>query len=163
MKKMYKIFTAITIISTILLFYIINNVYTFKHSNLPDNTLLKLHQKEQHLKNLTMQKYNISINVPIIVSSKLPSNLFGIALYNDNKIKILLNKNRFFENEEYMIDYVLPHEYAHALMFVFNDFTKKNGGHTKRWQNICLNLGGKKCDRFVKDEDIIMGKLKFLY
>ena len=62
-----------------------------------------------------------------------------------------------------MIDYVLPHEYAHALMFIFNKFPKQNAGHTKLWQKICLTLEGKKCDRFVKHNDIMMGKLDFLY
>ena len=62
-----------------------------------------------------------------------------------------------------MINNVLPHEYAHALMFVFGNITNKNGGHTKQWQNICLSLEGKKCDRFVKHIDIMMGKLEFLY
>ena len=89
--------------------------------------------------------------------------MFGLASYDNGNIKIYLNKNRFQENSEYMKDYVLPHEYAHALMFTFNKFPKQHGGHTKLWQQICLSLDGKKCDRFVDHEDILMGKLKFLY
>ncbi len=35
-----------------------------------------------------------------------------------------------------MIDYVLLHEYAHTIMFLLNDFTKENKGHSKRWQKM---------------------------
>lgn len=92
----------------------------------------------------------------------MANNLFGLAVYTqEHKIKIVLNKNRFQESVDYMVDYVLPHEYAHALMFRFGDFTKKNGGHTKKWQKICLSLNGKKCDRYVKHNDIIFGKIPF--
>ncbi len=62
-----------------------------------------------------------------------------------------------------MIEYVLPHEYAHALMFHFKDFTKVNGGHSKKWQQICLSIDGKKCDRFVEDNDILIEKIGAIY
>jgi len=162
-KNLYKIFFTITIISIILFGYVVYNDQQFKNSELSLKTLTKLKQKEYNLRKLIMQKYNIDVNIPVLVSSKLQDNLFGIAAYNNGDIKIVLNKNRFQESEDYMIDYVLPHEYAHALMFVLNDFPKQNGGHSKKWQNICLNLDGKKCDRFVNHNDIVMGKLDFIY
>jgi predicted metal-dependent hydrolase len=160
-QKLYKIFISIVIISAILLAYILYNNSQFKNNPLSVQTLTKLKQKEYTIRRLIKQKYNVNVNIPVIISSKMDNNLFGLAVYDQNSnIKILLNKNRFQESEKYMIDYVLPHEYAHALMFFFNDFTKENGGHSKRWQEICLNLDGKKCDRFVKQNDILMGKLK---
>ncbi|VAY87608.1 hypothetical protein MNB_ARC-1_501 [hydrothermal vent metagenome] len=125
--------------------------------------LVKIKQKEFRIKKLIMQKYNQNISIPIIISSKMQNSLFGMAIYDKDNIRIVLNKDRFQESEQYMIDYVLPHEYAHVLMFIFNDFTKKNSGHSKRWQNICLQLEGKKCDRFVKDNDILMGKIGTIY
>ncbi len=163
MKKIYQIFMLITVVSVILLVYISYQKTTFKNNPLSIQTLTKLKQKEYHLRKLILEKYNLNIHIPVILSSKMKNNLFGLAAFNDGDIKIILNKNRFQESEDYMIDYVLPHEYAHALMFVFKDFPKKNGGHSKRWQNICLNLEGKKCDRFVKHKDIVMGKLDFIY
>ncbi len=57
-----------------------------------------------------------------------------------------------------MIDSVLPHEYAHAIMFILGDFSRQNGGHSKKWQEICISLEGKKCDRFVNHNDIIIEK-----
>jgi predicted SprT family Zn-dependent metalloprotease len=163
MKNLYKIFSLITIISIVLLVYVVYNDQTFKNSELSSKILIKLKQKEYDLRKLVIQKYNITVNIPVLISSKLQDNLFGIAAYNNGDIKIVLNKSRFQESENYMIDYVLPHEYAHALMFVFNDFPKQNGGHSKKWQNICISLDGKKCDRFVKNKDIVMDKLDFLY
>ncbi len=163
MKNLYKIFLTITVISIILLGYIWYDNNQFKNNDLALQTITKLKQKEYHIRKLIIQKYNLNINIPIIISNKMKNNLFGLAVYNNGDIKIILNKNRFQESEDYMIDYVLPHEYAHALMFKLNYFPKENGGHSKRWEEICLNLEGKKCDRFVKHKDIVMGKLDFIY
>ena len=163
MKNLYKMFFIITILSSVLLVYVIYKDKSFKSNPLSNKIQNSIKQKENNLKQLTYQKYKIKIDIPIIISSKLPNNLFGLASYNNGKIKIYLNRNRFQESSSYMIDYVLPHEYAHALMFNFNKFPKKNAGHTRLWQKICLNLDGKKCNRFVKHNDIMMGKLVFLY
>jgi predicted SprT family Zn-dependent metalloprotease len=164
MQNFYKIFLAITIISVVLLGYIYYQNNHFKNNPLSYEIKYQLKQKEYQLKKLVFQKYHKKVNIPIIISSKMANKLFGLASFDDDSnIKIYLNKNRFQESTPYMIDYVLPHEYAHALMFVFNKFSKQNGGHTKLWQDICLSLEGKKCDRFVKDNDILMGKLEFLH
>jgi uncharacterized protein YjaZ len=124
--------------------------------------LYKVDKKIFFLKQRVYQVYNQKVNFPVEIVDKIPDNLFGLATYSQTgQIKILLNKNRFKENEEYMIDSVLPHEYAHAMMFYIGDFTKVSGGHTKRWQQICLNLGGKKCDRYVGQNDILFEKVRF--
>ena len=163
MDKIKNIFLIITIISLILLGYIYYNNQKFKNNPLSEQTLIKIEQKSNYIRKLIYQKYKLVVNIPIKISSKVPDNLFGLAVYDEGNIKIILNKNRFQESQEYMIDYVLPHEYAHAIMFVLKQFPKENGGHTKQWQNICLAIGGKKCDRFVKHNDILMGKLDFIY
>ncbi|MBL6969860.1 MAG: SprT-like domain-containing protein [Campylobacterales bacterium] len=163
MKNIFRIFTAVVAISMVLLMVISYNNSKYDGKELPLEIQTKLKQKEYHIQKLIVQKYNKNINIPIIISDKIKDNLFGLAVYDQNSIKIILNKNRFQESSDYMIDYVLPHEYAHALMFVFRDFTKENGGHTLKWQKICLDLEGKKCDRFVKHDDIVLGKLEFLY
>ena len=56
---------------------------------------------------------------------------------------------------------VLTHEYAHAMMFYFGDLTKENSGHTKKWQEICYDIGGTTCERFVDRHDILIGKVRF--
>jgi len=163
MNKIFRIFTIITIVSLMLLGYIYYTNQQFNNNPLSYGILTKIKQKEYKLRRLILEKYGINVNIPIKISTKIKDNLFGLAVYNNGNIQIVLNKNRFQESEEYMIEYVLPHEYAHALMFVFKDFTPTNGGHTKKWQKICLSLEGKKCDRFVKHNDVVMGKMNFIY
>jgi len=149
--------------SLILLVAVIYNDFTFKNNPLSSTLLQKIEHKKLYLQRLSQIKYNIDLNIPVIVTDQIPDNLFGAAHYTKtNEIQIILNKNRFQENGEYMIDYVLPHEYAHALMFALGDFTRENGGHSLRWQKICLALEGKKCDRYVKNNDILFDKVPYL-
>ncbi len=116
-------------------------------------------QKEASLKRLAYLHFNITRDIPIIVSDKMKSSRFGMAVYSkDGSINIYLNKKRFKENASYMINDVLPHEYAHAIMFIFKDFSKQNSGHTKKWQMICKKLKGLRCSRFVNNKDILIEK-----
>ncbi|MEA3288697.1 MAG: SprT-like domain-containing protein [Campylobacterota bacterium] len=157
-----NIFIYLTVSSALLLGIIVYNDHHFKTNPLSKEIMEKIDNKNRYIVSLIKRRYNIDFNVPILISDKMPDNLFGLAAYTkDGKIKIVLNKNRFQESVEYMVDYVLPHEYAHALMFKIGDFTKQNGGHTKKWQQICLSLEGKKCDRFVDHKDIIFGKVPY--
>lgn len=134
----------------------------FFNNPLNQEVLSKIDRKVFFLNKRIYELYGIHVKFPVKIVDKISDNLFGLAMYSqDNQITILLNKNRFKENEEYMINSVLPHEYAHAMMFYFGDFTKENGGHTKRWQQICLSLGGKKCDRYVGQNDILLEKVRF--
>lgn len=162
MANFYKSFMMIVLVSIIGLIYISYENEKFYNNPLDQSILAKIDKKAFFLRKRVYQLYGVSVDIPIKIVNKIPDNLFGLATYSKSgKIKILLNKNRFKENEEYMIDYVLPHEYAHAMMFYFGDFTKENGGHTKKWQRICLNLGGKKCDRYVGQNDILLEKVRF--
>jgi len=158
-NKIYRVFFIIVIVSIFGLLYILYQDYSFKNNPLPNDTLLKIEKKKRELEKLVYKNYHIKKDIPIVLSSKLKDKLYGLAMYNSGDIKIVLNKNRFQESTDYMIDYVLPHEYAHTVMFLLNDFTKENSGHSKRWQQICLSLKGKKCDRFVNHQDIIFQKL----
>ena len=163
MNGIYKIFTLLTLVSIVLFILVFYKDQQFQNNPLDEKIIQKLQTKNNLIKNLVYKKYSIRTNIPIIIEEKLPNNLFGLASYKKGTIKIFLNKNRFQENEDYMINYVLPHEYAHALMFYFGDFSKENGGHTPKWQRICKNLGGLKCDRFVNHNDILIEKLGGIY
>lgn len=160
-NRLKLFFLAVLVISSLLLIYIWYKDYSFNHSPLDNKTSQELLKKEYQLKQLTLINFNITPNFPIIISDKLDNRHFGLATYNNGKIAIYLNKKHFKESKSYMIDDVLPHEYAHALMFVFNKFSSQNGGHTKEWQEICKKLNGLRCDRFVNHRDIIIGKTNF--
>ncbi|AXX91872.1 hypothetical protein CPU12_06060 [Malaciobacter molluscorum LMG 25693] len=158
-KRLMNIFLFITTFCLFLLIYIWYNSYIFNHNPLSEQINKKIKDKTNRLKNLSFYNYKITHNFPIIISDKLKNNEFGRTIYSKNKdIIIYLNKNRFKENSDYMINSVLPHEYAHAVMFYLQDFSNENGSHTKKWQKICENLEGKGCNRFVNNNDIIIEK-----
>ena len=160
--KLY--FLIITVVSTFFLGYRWYKDYEFNKNKLSTKLMQEVYYKQRILRSLAIKHYNIHQKIPIKISDKLPDNLFGAAtLDKQNNIIIYLNKKRFQESSDYMIDDVLLHEYAHALMFVKGDISQENGGHTLKWQKICQNLEGKKCDRFVNNKDIIIGKTGFLY
>lgn len=163
-KKLKTFFIIIIFISFIFLFFSLYKTYTFKNNDLSKDLKEAIKIKTLELRFLARTKYKINKKIPIIISNKLPSSLFGMATIDEkNKIIIYLNKKRFQESSSYMINDVLPHEYAHALMFILKDFTSSNAGHSLRWSKICKNLEGLKCDRFVNTNDIVIGKTNFLY
>ena len=147
----------------ILLIYSWYNTYQFDNNPISKDIQDKVAKKEYEILRLIKKKYNVNLNVPLEITNKMNSKLFGMALFDTrtNSIKIYLNKKRFKESLDYMLRDVLPHEYAHALMFHFGDFSNKNGGHTLGWEKACLNLNGIKCDRFVNHNDIVIEKTNF--
>lgn len=162
LKKLKSFFLIITILGTIFLIYNWYKNYQFKNNPINKTIQIRINEKHKYLEILTYKKFNIKRKFPVIISDKMPAKLFGAATYNtDKEIKIFLNKKRFQESIDYMINDVLPHEYAHALMFINGNHTNKNGGHTLKWQNICKKLEGQRCDRFVNNNDVVVGKLNF--
>jgi len=161
MKKIYNIFFLITFLSILGIVYIQYDKNSFFNNPLSSSITKKLDKEVMKIRKKILQKYDVNVNFPIKITDKLHSNLYGMATINEkNQIIIYLNKKRFKESEKYMYG-VLIHEYAHAMMFYFGDFTKENSGHSKRWQQICYNLGGTTCERFVNRNDIIFGKTRF--
>ena len=161
-KKLNLFFLIITVLGSVFLIYNWYENYQFKNNPLDTNIQNQIKNKHIYLQTLTYQKFGIKKKIPVIVSNNMPAKLFGAATYSKTgEIKIFLNKKRFQESVEYMIDDVLPHEYAHALMFLTNNFTEQNGGHSLKWQQTCKKLNGLRCDRFVNHDDIIIGKTNF--
>ena len=162
LQKLKFMFLFLTILALIFLIYNWYKSYEFKNNPLDKKILKEIKIKHIELQKLTYQKFGINRKIPVIISDKMPSSLYGAATFSEtNEIKVYLNKKRFEESTDYMLDNVLPHEYAHALMIETNNFTNENGGHSLKWQKICKSLNGLKCDRFVNHNDIIIGKTNF--
>ena len=162
LKKLKFTFLSLTILASIFLVFNWYKSYEFKNNPLDEKILKKIKTKQIELYNLSYHKFGIREKIPVLISDKMPSSLYGAATFSKtSEIKIYLNKKRFKESSDYMLDNVLPHEYAHALMFATNNFTDDNGGHSLKWQKICQALNGLKCDRFVNHNDIIIGKTNF--
>jgi len=159
MKNIYSIFFTITVVASIGLVYIWWNDYQFDKNPLNQELQTKIDKKVKELRIKAYQKFGVVRKIPVIVTDELSSRHYGMAVYTKNdEIIIYLNKKRFKENEQYMIDDVIPHEYAHAITFAIGHFSNENRGHDEVWQDICRKLDGKRCGRFVNHDDILIEK-----
>ena len=135
------------------------NAYEFKHNPLPQKYQIRIKKKEQEVL-VNMQKhYGVEVNFPVIITGKISGKLYGLTTYENGKITIYLNKNVLRESIDYVVANVIPHEYAHALLFYLHENSSKNGGHTVLWKETCQNLGGKDCRRFVNQDEVVMDKM----
>jgi len=137
------------------------DTYQFKHNDIPDEYKIRIIQKEKEVLELMQKHYGFAYRVPLIVTDKFKGKLFGLTVYKDGDVKIYLNKNVMQESINYIVDSVIAHEYAHALMFRLGDFSRERTGHSNNWKRACVKLGGISCGQYVNAEDVIMDKLAF--
>lgn len=160
-KKLEFLFIGMIFIAVLIL---ANNWYKnndFKNNPLSDEYKSLITNKEQEILNNMQKHYGIRFQVPLIVTDRFKGRLFGATSYKDDRITIYLNKNVMQESMDYMIDSVIAHEYAHALMFKKGFHDSHSDGHSQKWKQICINLGGINCERYVDKEEIIMSKMPF--
>ena len=122
-----------------------------------------LQQKEQKILENMQRNFGFSKKFPIIVTEKLPARIYGLSTLDDGKVIIYLNKKLFKESFDYILDDVLAHEYAHALLLASGRRSAVDGGHSKLWRSTCKRLGGLHCERYVDREDVVNRKLKKLF
>lgn len=160
-SKIQKLSLVTILVALVYLGYSYYDTQQFKNNPIPRSMQEQIDQKSKEIESIIQRVYNIDFQVPIHVSDKLPKQAFGITLMDRRgQIAIHLNKNVMRESFEYMIDDVLPHEYAHALLFrVQRGYAREGDGHSVEWQEVCLKLGGSRCDRFVNHDDVIREKL----
>jgi len=145
--------------------YLVSNWYkstSFKENPLSQKTQTRVLKAEDKALSLINERFQLRPIIPLIISDEFHSNLYGLTVYKDNEIKIYLNKKRFKESEDYMINEVIPHEYAHAMVFLLGKKTSKDG-HTPLWQKICLELEGKQCIQYVDNEAIVREKMNSFF
>lgn len=160
-QKLQYLFIAMITLALLYLSYNYYQAYRFKIDPLSPEIQAKIDAKEHEIQEHILRHYNLHFDVPLIVSDELPSKLYGMAvLQPQGQIKIFINKKRIRESLQYILDDVIAHEYAHALMFLQGQYGC-NDGHSEQWQEICLVLGGSRCDRFVNHNDIIYEKISF--
>ena len=157
-NSLQNIFVSITFTALLFLSYNLYKSYSFKHQPLPKSFQNRLHIKEQEVLNNMHRHFGITLNIPVIVTDKIPGRLYGLTSYENNQIRIYLNKKVMQESMDYMVDSVIAHEYAHALMFALG---YKNEQHSARWQKACQLLGGKDCHQYVNSQEIILSKMPF--
>ena len=160
-KRLEFIFLGMVVFATI---FLVSNYYksvSFKNNPLPKKYIDKIEQKEQEVLQNMQKNFGIVYQFPLIVTDKIPGRLYGLTSYQNGDIKIYLNKKVMQESFKYMLDSVIAHEYVHALLFRLGHITDKDGGHSKEWRETCIKLGGKDCQRYVDQKEIIMSKMPF--
>ena len=160
-KKLEYTFLAIIFIFLSILVYNYYQSYQFKHNPLPQKYINQIKQKEEDVLQHMRDNFGVRYKFPLIITDKVPGRLYGLTSYENGKIKIFLNKKVMQESMPYIISDVIPHEYAHALLFRFGQNSHAQGGHSKLWQDTCKKLGGKDCKRYVNQKEIIMSKMPF--
>jgi SprT protein len=160
-KALEVTFLFIILFFSSILMYNYYSGYTFKHNPLPQVYLDAIKNKEQEVLRNMQKKYGYVYKFPLIVTDKLKGKLYGVTAYENGKIVIYLNKNVMQESFGYMIDEVIPHEYAHALLMKQGYFNEAKQGHSARWEKVCNDLGALECKQYVDHEEIVMGKLPF--
>ncbi len=158
--QLQRAFLSVIFLALIYIAFNFYQSYQFKHSALSLEIQTQIDSKEREIILNIKKYYGVDFRVPLIISDKLPSNLYGLArLDKQGNITVFINKKRLRESLEYVLDDVIAHEYAHAFMFDKQSLSEE--GHTARWQEVCLKLGGVRCDRFVNHGDVVMGKMPF--
>lgn len=161
-KKKLEFFFILLIVVALL--YLGNSVYSsqqFKNNDIPDSYLKRIKDKENNVLNRMQKYYGLRLDIPVVITDKFKGKLYGLTSYKNGKITIYLNKKVMQESMDYMIDSVIAHEYAHALMFRLNHFEKKDSGHSNRWKDACVKLGAKDCQQYVNLHEVVMSKMPF--
>jgi len=160
-KKLELIFITVIVFALSLLAYNYYKSYTFKNNPLPAEYIKQIESKEQNVLQNMYKNFGFSCKFPLVVTDEIPGKLYGLTAYQNGKITIYLNKKVMQESFPYMLESVIAHEYAHALLFKLGQNTNEKAGHSKGWQRTCQLLGGKDCQQYVNQHEIIISKMPF--
>ena len=159
-KRFETLFIVVIIVALAVLGKNYYDSYTFKHSAISQEYEQRINAKEQEVLYLMKQHYGYALKFLLIVTDKFQGRLYGLTTYTDGQIKIYLNKKVMRESMDYMVESVIAHEYAHALLF-YQGHVNAGDGHSTLWQETCSNLGGKNCRQYVDSQEVVMQKLAF--
>ncbi|MDX9744776.1 MAG: SprT-like domain-containing protein [Arcobacteraceae bacterium] len=160
-KKLELIFIAVILVAISILALNYYKNYSFKHNDISESFKQRIKMKEQDVLNHMQKNFGFRFQVPLIVTDKFKGRLYGLTTYENSAIKIYLNKNVMQESMDYMVESVIAHEYAHALLFKLNKYNLENDGHSPEWVQTCIKLGGDDCQQYVDVDEIIMSKMPF--
>lgn len=160
-KRLERFFLAIIIVAGAVLGLNYYNSYSFRYNPLPKAYLEKIKYKEKDVVNHMQKNFGFQKRFPLVITNKIPGRLYGLTSYENGKITIYLNKKVMQESMSYMIESVIPHEYAHALLFYLHKNSSQKNGHSKLWKSTCIKLGGKDCRKYVNQHKVIMSKMPF--
>ena len=160
-KRLELAFISIILIAVAILAYNAYKSYSFKNNDISKEYKQRILEKEQEVLQNMQRNFGFVLKVPLIVTDKFKGKLYGLTSYENGKIIIYLNKKVMQESMEYMINSVIAHEYAHALMFHLGHIHVEKAGHSREWQEVCIKLGANDCQQYVDQKEIIMSKMPF--
>lgn len=160
-KRLELLFITMVLGASVLLVYNYYKTSSFENNDIPSSYKERIFNKEQEVLANMQQNFGFVFQVPLIVTDEFKGRLYGLTSYKNGEIKIYLNKKVMQESMDYMVDSVIAHEYAHALMFKLGHMHTNDDGHSKEWQEVCRKLGGDDCQRYVDQKEIIMSKMPF--
>ena len=160
-KRLELTFITIILVAVAILAYNTYKSYSFKNNDISKEYKQRILAKEQEVLQNMQNNFGFVFKVPLIVTDKFKGKLYGLTSYENGNITIYLNKKVMQESMEYMIDSVIAHEYAHALMFHLGYINVEKAGHSSKWQEICVKLGAKDCQQYVNQQELIMSKMPF--
>lgn len=161
-RSLERLFIGIMLVASMMLGYNFYKEYRFEH-DFDRKYLLALDRKEREILQNMRERLGYAKRFPVVVTDRIPGRVYGLATFDkQGRVVIFLNKRVFKESFDYILDDVLAHEYAHALLLSRGYTTNRNGGHTPLWRRTCRALGGVHCERYVDREDVVERKLKKL-
>ena len=160
-KKLETLFIGIILLASTFLAYNLYNSYRFKNNPLAKEYIKLIELKEKEILAHMQKNFGFEYKFPIIITDKIPGRLYGLTSFENGKIKIYLNKKVMKESFNYMLESVIAHEYAHALLFKLHKDTNEREGHSALWQQTCIKLGGEDCQQYVDQKEIIISKMPF--
>ena len=159
-ESLERIFLAIILFAVMILGYNYYSDYIFEQ-DFDKRYLPTLQKKEAEILRNMQRHFGYAVRFPVIITDKIPGRIYGLATFDRQKhVVIYLNKRVFKESFDYILDDVLAHEYAHALLLSRGYVDDTEGGHTALWQQTCKALGGMHCERYVDRDDVVDRKLQ---
>ncbi len=159
-KRLEALFIVVIIAALGVLAKNYYDTYAFDHHAIPQEYQHRIDVKEQEVLRHMQQQYGYAVMFPLIVTDRFQGRLYGLTTFTDGQIKIYLNKKVMRESIDYMVDSVIAHEYAHALLF-YQGYVDAGDGHSALWQETCTRLGGENCRQYVDAQEVVMRKLPF--
>ena len=164
LKKIQIFFAIIVAFAIVILILNWYNSYSFKNNPIPLEYQQAIDKKEQEVLRYMKKNLGFKFQVPIIVTDEIPGKIYGVTSMNkEGKIMIYLNKKVMRESMDYILDSVIAHEYAHAVLFKTGDYKRDADGHSELWRQVCIELGGLNCQKYVDSHDVIMRKLTTVF
>ena len=133
-------------------------LHFYPEKELSQQDIDRIYNKKAELIIKTRRLYNIDFDLPLYIES-INNRIWGAMLYSQGTPqKIVINKEYYLENPDYVINYVMPHEWAHVVSRLIYKTSIRS--HGEEFLKICDDLSEFRCDVVVRDEFVAEEKVR---